>query len=78
VGALVLVTGGVLFAFDQDDDGSRFKDRDTAPLGVTLGAVGAAAIGVGAYLWLRGGNHESRPLVSVGRAEAVLGWRGQF
>ncbi|MEJ7602514.1 MAG: hypothetical protein WKG01_31770 [Kofleriaceae bacterium] len=77
-GALVLVTGGVLFALDQDDDGSRFKYRDTAPLGVALGAVGAAAVGVGLYLWSRGGTRESRPLVAIGRGDLVLGWHGQF
>lgn len=79
-GGVALAAGMVLYAVDEDDDGSQFEYRDTAPLGVGLGVAGVAALGVGAYLYFRGSETEPRsaPTLSLGRAGAVVGWARSF
>jgi hypothetical protein len=61
-GAALALTGMVLFAADQDcleggpcdvgNDESEF--RNSAPVGLAIAAAGGAAIGTGAYLYIRG------------------------
>jgi len=73
-GAAALVTGGVLYAIDQDA-GAMAPARNTAPAGIAVGAVGLAAIGVGLWLWgSRGGG--SSPLVAIGSSGGFIGWGG--
>jgi hypothetical protein len=79
-GAAALLGGVVMFAIDEDADPSKTTNptfRDTATGGVILGAAGAAALGVGLYLWFsdKGGSH---PVAAVGRDGGVVGWAGRF
>lgn len=80
VGAAALLGGVVMFAIDEDADPANTTNptyRDTATGGVILGAAGAAALGVGLYLWFsdKSGSH---PVAAVGRDGGVVGWAGRF
>jgi hypothetical protein len=79
-GFAALVTGGVLYAIDQDPVPSAPSlVRNTAPAGVAVGAVGLAAMGMGMGLWLwgtRGGR--SAPFVALGCCGGFIGWAGEL
>lgn len=77
-GVLVMATGGVLVAIDEDmgPDEPRLI-RDSAPLGVTLLAAGAVVTVVGAVWWLRS-SKKSAPVVAVTRDTSFIGWTGSF
>lgn len=78
-GVAMIVTGGVLFAIDQDKgpDEPEFI-RNTAPWGIGIGIGGVLAVG-GGYLWYRTTkNHESRPVAAVSRTGSFVGWAGSF
>lgn len=80
VGAVALIAGGIMIAIDQDPDPSRTTAptyRDTATGGLVLGIAGAAALGTGIYLWLRG-SPSSAPVASVGNGGGIVGWAGRF
>jgi hypothetical protein len=73
-GAAALVTGGVLYAIDQDPGGPSPVSRNTAPAGIAVGAVGLAAVSVGLWLWgARGG---SSPMLAIGSSGGFIGWGG--
>ncbi len=79
-GAVALLGGVVMLAMDEDPDPADTTNptyRDTGTTGVILGAAGAAALGVGIYLWFsdKGG---SRPVAAVSSDGAVVGWAGRF
>lgn len=79
-GAVALLSGVVMVAIDEDADPNNTTSptfRDTATTGVVLGAAGAAALGVGLYLWWadKGGSH---PVAAVSHDGAVVGWSGSF
>jgi hypothetical protein len=79
-GVAALIGGVVMFAIDEDpdpQDTTSLTYRDTATAGVVLGAAGAAALGVGIYLWL-GDQRASRPVAAVTHDGAVVGWTGRF
>jgi hypothetical protein len=69
VGALAIATGATLYAIN------RAPDRNTAPYGIGLGAVGVAAVGLG--FWF-GRTPTSAPVVSVSSSHAMIGWAGSF
>jgi hypothetical protein len=77
-GALSVVAGGVLVYVGEQDgaDDKRLRPRATA-VGVAAGVAGAAAVGVGLYLWLRG-PRRSGPTASVSPGGVALGWRELF
>lgn len=78
-GGGVLLAGGVIaYATSEEDTGETYEYRDTRLLGVGLGIAGAAAIGIGAYLYLRGESAESAPSVAVLPGGAVVGWARTF
>jgi hypothetical protein len=73
-GAAALVTGGVLYAIDQDPGGPNPVYRNTAPAGIAVGAVGLVAVSVGLWLWgARGG---SSPMLAIGSSGSFIGWGG--
>lgn len=73
IGGGALVAGGIaLVAVDEDGV------RDTATLGVGVGAVGAAAA-VGGYLWYRATGRSDAPVVAgTGANGFIAGWAGRF
>ena len=80
VGAAALLTGVVLLAIDEDPTPTGVQQatyRDTDTSGVVFGLAGAAAVGVGVYLWLHP-SAGSAPVASVGRDGGTIGWAGRF
>ena len=78
-GATAIATGIVLYAIDEDpslNGGKRY--RDTASYGVTSGAVGLAAVGVGAFLWFRASRAPSVPSIAAVHDGALITWQGNF
>ena len=79
-GGAVLVAGIVMIAIDQDPTRNGVQEpqyRDTATGGVLLGAVGAAAIGAGVYLWITG-KPSSGPVAGATHDGGYIGWAGRF
>jgi hypothetical protein len=72
-GTAALVTGGVLYAMDQDPGTSSPTYRNTAPAGFAVGAIGLAAVSVGLWLW---GSRGSSPMVAIGSSGGFIGWGG--
>lgn len=84
-GAVVLLGGAVLFALDQDpvtrpDQVASGRYRETATLGILLGASGAVLAGVGGFLWWRHGEARPAPVIvpASGGAGAVIGLSRSF
>ncbi|CAN5885768.1 hypothetical protein BH11MYX2_BH11MYX2_07350 [soil metagenome] len=79
VGGAAIVGGIICVAADQDagPDSPR-RIRDTAPLGVTLLATGAASAAVGAYLWFHHRAAASSPVAAIGHDGGFIGWAGRF
>jgi len=79
VGAIALIAGGVLVAFDQDPGpGSPREYLDTAPAGVAVGAVGVAALGMGLWMWRAHSGRSSAPVLSIAPRGGFLGWAGEL
>jgi hypothetical protein len=79
-GALALVGGIVMIGIDEDPDPSGLQSptyRDTATVGTVVGIAGAAAFGVGLYLWMTD-KPSSQPVAAVSRDGAIVGWAGRF
>lgn len=80
VGALALVGGVVMVGIDEDPDPTDTQSptyRDTATFGTVVGIAGAAALGVGLYLWITD-KPSSQPVAAVSRDGAIVGWSGRF
>jgi hypothetical protein len=80
VGALALVGGVVMVAMDEDPDPTGVQTptyRDSATIGTVVGIAGAAALGVGLYLWITD-KPSSQPIAAVSRDGAIVGWAGRF
>ena len=83
-GAVALVGGAVLIGVDEDPSpiGKRHEYfYDTAPHGVGAVLVGVAAVGAGAYLWLRASRAsrtKSSPTFAPSPGGAAVGWSGRF
>lgn len=80
VGALALVGGIVMIAIDEDPSPSGTQSptyRDTGTAGAIVTGVGAAALGVGLYLWMTE-KPASHPVAAVSHDAAVVGWAGRF
>jgi hypothetical protein len=78
-GAGIFVAGGIMITIDQDLDpkGKQSPDiRDTATGGVVLAVTGAAAAGVGYYLWRK--QQRSTPIAAVSSDGGYVGWAGRF
>ncbi|MBA3453474.1 MAG: PEGA domain-containing protein [Deltaproteobacteria bacterium] len=78
LGGAMVLTGIVLYATSEEDTGEKPEYRETRALGVTLGVVGLAAAGVGAYLLLRGGDPAEGPRVAIVPGGGFIGWGTQF
>lgn len=80
-GGLALAGSGVAFYFGQqggpDHPDDKYRYPGASATGFTLAGVGAAAIGVGVWLWVRG-SRESAPVAAIGPAGGHLGWSGRF
>jgi hypothetical protein len=80
VGGLALASGLVMLAIDEDPEPVGMQEptyRDTATGGAIVGMLGAAALGVGCYLWLSE-RSSSTPVAAVTRDGGVIGWAGRF
>lgn len=77
-GAVAVLAGGALYALDQgaspDLPGA---DRNAAPAGLAIGAVGLAAVGVGLWMW-RARGRSSAPVVAIGSGNSFIGWAGEL
>lgn len=79
LGAGAVLAGAFLLATDEDDTvDSPPVYRDTATLGVVVGASGLATAGAGWLLWHRDSRTSGLPIVSVRREGAFVGWTGGF
>jgi hypothetical protein len=84
--ALSLLAGGVvgvaagitLYATSETPDGSKPEYRDTKAGGLTLGAAGVVATGIGAYLWFRSGSESTTPTIALTREGVAVGWAKTF
>lgn len=79
-GGAALAAGIVMLAIDEDADPANTTSptfRDTGTGGAVLSLAGAAALGVGAYLWFND-RRSSRPVAAVSHDGAVVGWAGRF
>lgn len=81
-GAALVIGGVVLLAMDEDpvQDGAQVPEySNTAWPGIGLAAAGAATIGAGVWLWLRGSKSDERtPVASITPDGAWLGYAGRF
>jgi len=78
VGGAVLLGGIIAYAASEEDTGEKPEYRDTKALGIGLGVVGLAAIGIGSYLLLRSDGTPEGPTVAVVPGAAYVGWRASF
>lgn len=80
-GGVLLATGLVLFAMDEDEppptDTRKEFYRDTGTLGVGLAVSGLVVAGVGGYLLFRT-KRSSAPVASVTSDSGYVGWAGTF
>ncbi len=76
-GVAVVIGGGVLYATSESPTGLHPTYRDTKPAGIGVAVGGAALVGVGVFLLLRGGG-ETGPTVNVAAGGASAGWIGRF
>jgi hypothetical protein len=83
-GAAVAIGGGVVLAMDEDDTLTPTTDQyftDTAPIGLAMIGVGAAAAVAGTYLYLTTGRPNaarSTPTAWVAPGGGGVGWAGAF
>jgi RNase P/RNase MRP subunit p29 len=80
-GALALVVGGVMVFTHESAPplGQPQPERldGNIPLGIGFGIAGAAAVGVGVYLWTRpGSSRSSGPVAMPLQHGGLLGWAG--
>jgi hypothetical protein len=80
-GSLALAGSGVAFYLGQQGGPDHPEDVYVYPganaTGFVLAGAGAASIGVGAWLWMRG-SRESAPVATIGPGGGYLGWQGRF
>lgn len=77
-GSVGIALGATLYLTSETPDGSKPEYRDTKAGGIALGAAGAVAVGIGAYLWLRGGRESAAPTVAVTGDGVSVGWAKTF
>jgi len=77
-GTVGLALGATLYVTSETPDGSKPEYRDTKAGGIALGAAGAIALGVGAYLWFRGDSERSTPTVAITGDGMSVGWAKAF
>ena len=73
------VAGGIMILIDEDANPKGKQDpnlRNTATGGVVLAVAGAAAAGVGYYLWRK--QRSSAPIAAVSSDGGYVGWAGRF
>jgi hypothetical protein len=69
-----------MLAIDEDPDPAittRPTYRDTGTTGAVLTIAGAAALGVGTYLFITS-KRSSAPIAAISADGAVVGWAGRF
>jgi hypothetical protein len=79
-GGLLLGTGIVLYAIDEDPSlSTKMTYSDTARAGVGFAIGGAVVGGIGAYLlWFRSPKTTSTPVAAFTSDTAYIGWLGRF
>jgi hypothetical protein len=78
VGGAAVVAGAILYVTSDVDDGTKFEYYDNRPVGIGVAAGGVALAAVGAYLWFRGGNSDSSPVVAIDHHGGLVGWSRAF
>jgi PEGA domain len=82
--AVALAVSGYMFYLGQqggpDHPEDRFRYPHANKTGFVLVGVGAAAIGAGVWLWIRGSGEarESAPVATVVPGGGYFGWQGRF
>ena len=77
-GAVLLGTGALLVAIDEDPSASGpLEIQDTAPLGTVLLASGGAVVIAGALLWFRKGR-DTGPVAGLSPHGGYFAWTGRF
>lgn len=80
-GGLLLATSGYMFYLGQQGGPDHPEDEFTYPYATRAGflsaGLGAVAIGVGAWFWVRG-SRESAPAVALTPSGGYFGWQGRF
>lgn len=80
-GGLALAGSGYLFYLGQKGGPDHREDPYVYPYatatGFVVAGVGAATIGVGVWLWVRG-SRESAPVTAIGPGGGYFGWQGRF
>ena len=80
-GGVLLATGLVLFAMDEDEPkpvgNQKEFYRNTGPLGVGLALSGLVVSGIGGYLLFRS-KKSSAPVASITPDSGFVGWAGEF
>jgi len=80
-GGLALAGSSVGFYLGQQGGPDHPDDLYVYPgattTGFVLAGVGAASVGVGIWLWVRG-SRESAPVAAIGDGGGYLGWQGRF
>jgi hypothetical protein len=79
IGGALIATGAVMFAIDEDKGAAQPTEiRNSGPSGVGIGLAGVA-VAVGGVVWFKmSGKRESRPIATVSRDNAYIGWLGRF
>jgi hypothetical protein len=80
-GVAAMITGGVLFALDEDVYPVGPQEPiylDSAGPGIALGLAGAVALGAGIWWWSQPKLRSPVPIASVGRSGAMIGWARRF
>ena len=77
MGLAAMVTGGVLYAIDEDRSADQRFYNDTAPGGVALVTSGTMVF-VAGFLWFRSAGKRSAPMAAASRDGAYFGWSGEF
>lgn len=75
----VSIVGGLvgLYLGQKGGHDDPYVYSGATPLGIAGLSVGAAAIGAGVWLWMRG-SQESAPVAMVSSNGSYLGWQGSF
>jgi hypothetical protein len=80
-GAAAAIAGGVLYAYDEDENpvGQQKPTYiDSARHGVAIGVAGVTALGIGVWLWTRTGHSRAVPVATFARSAGMVGLACRF
>jgi hypothetical protein len=84
-GAVLAVGGALIYADQQDGPDDKYRHSRATAVGISIGVVGLAAIGTGAFLWWRDSSASSKtaartstPVLSLTGGGGWVGWASTF